>query len=77
LFLFFEIRANFYLSTVPEKEVVALNWCESITRGFFEKIDEIKDEMLKHFSEREVVDITSCISIMNALNRIAISLRTL
>ncbi|OZG32226.1 carboxymuconolactone decarboxylase family protein [Rickettsia endosymbiont of Culicoides newsteadi] len=25
-----------------EKEVLALKWCESITRGSFEKIDEIK-----------------------------------
>jgi AhpD family alkylhydroperoxidase len=60
-----------------EKEVIALKWCEAITRGSFEKIDEMKSEILKHFSEREIVDITSCISIMNALNRIAISLRTL
>jgi len=56
---------------------IALKWCEAITRGSFEKIDEMKSEILKHFSEREIVDITSCISIMNALNRIAISLRTL
>ncbi len=60
-----------------EKEVLALKWCESITHISFEKIDELKNEMLKHFSEREIVDITSCIAITNALNRIAISLKTL
>lgn len=60
-----------------EKEVIALKWCESITYGFFEKIDEIKYDILRCFSEREIVDITICISIMNALNRIAISLKTL
>ncbi|BFD46426.1 MAG: carboxymuconolactone decarboxylase family protein [Rickettsia endosymbiont of Sergentomyia squamirostris] len=60
-----------------EKEVIALRWCELITRGFFEEIDAMKDEILQYFSEREIVDITICISIMNALNRIAISLKTL
>lgn len=60
-----------------EKKVLALKWCESITHISFEKIDELKNEMLKHFSEREIVDITSCIAITNALNRIAISLKTL
>ncbi|WP_417905010.1 carboxymuconolactone decarboxylase family protein [Candidatus Tisiphia endosymbiont of Micropterix aruncella] len=60
-----------------EKEVIALSWCEAITRGSFEKVDEMKDELLQRFSEREIVDITSCISIMNALNRIAITLKTL
>ncbi len=65
------------IDVFSEKEVLALKWCESITRGSFEKIDEIKNDLLKHFFEREIVDITSCISIMNALNRIAISLKTL
>ncbi len=60
-----------------KKEIIALKWCESITCSSFEKIDEIKDDIFKHFSEREIVDITICISIMNALNRIAISLKTL
>lgn len=37
----------------------------------------MKDEILQYFSEREIVDNTIYISIINALNRIAISLKTL
>lgn len=48
---------------LSEKEVIALRWCEAITLGSFEKVDEMKDELLQRFSEREIVDITSCISI--------------
>lgn len=55
-----------------EKE--ALKWAESLT-----KLDGNKKvhntELSTHFSEREVVDITICISLMNTFNRLAISMR--
>ncbi len=55
-----------------EKE--ALKWAESLT-----KLDGNKKvhntELFKYFSEREVVDITICISLMNTFNRLAISMR--
>jgi len=58
-----------------EKEMIALRWCEYITKGLFEKLTELKDQILEHFSEKEIADLSICISLMNALNRIAITLR--
>jgi len=57
-----------------EEERVALQWVESVT-SLDESLSVAKEELFKAFSEREVVDLTTCISIMNALNRIAICLR--
>lgn len=58
-----------------EKEV--LKWAESLTN--LTKLDGNKKvhstELSKYFSEREVVDITICISLMNTFNRLAISMR--
>lgn len=55
--------------------MIALRWCEYITKGLFEKLTELKDQILEHFSEKEIADLRICISLMNALNRIAITLR--
>jgi AhpD family alkylhydroperoxidase len=54
-----------------EKEKTALQWAESVTR--LDK-NSAKDQLLKTYSEREAVDLTACIALMNALNRIAIFL---
>ena len=55
-------------------EKVALAWSESLT-----KLDKhhatIKEELLLYFSEHEIVDMTLSISIMNAFNRMKISLK--
>jgi AhpD family alkylhydroperoxidase len=55
-----------------EKE--ALKWAESLT-----KLDGNKKvqntNLSKYFNEREVVDITICIALMNTFNRLAISMR--
>ncbi|MDF3047196.1 MAG: ydfG [Candidatus Midichloriaceae bacterium] len=55
-----------------EKE--ALKWAESLT-----KLDgnrKVKNtELAKYFSEREIVDITISISLMNTFNRLAISMK--
>lgn len=57
-----------------EEEVAALEWAEAIT--FMEGgLADKRESLLEHFSEREVVDLTAAISIMNALNRMAISLK--
>lgn len=58
-----------------EKEMVALKWCEAVTYCDPEELSGLREDLDNYFSEKEIVDITSCISIMNALNRIAISLR--
>ncbi len=57
-----------------EKEIIALQLCEELTYMSDDHID-IKEILAEHFSEREIVDLVACISLMNALNRIAISLR--
>ncbi len=57
-----------------DEEKAALQWCESLTR-MERNLDEMKQPLLRYFSERQIVDLTACISLMNALNRIAIALR--
>lgn len=55
-----------------EKEV--LIFAESLTKLDGNK--KVKNtELSKYFSEREIVDITISISLMNAFNRLAISMR--
>lgn len=55
-----------------EKE--ALQWAESLTR--LDGNNKVRDtELSKYFGEREIVDITICISLMNTFNRLAISMR--
>jgi AhpD family alkylhydroperoxidase len=61
-------------SLFSDAEKAALQWAESLT-----KLDgnaKVQNtELAKYFSEREVVDITICISLMNTFNRLAISMR--
>ncbi|MBS0625674.1 MAG: carboxymuconolactone decarboxylase family protein [Verrucomicrobia bacterium] len=61
-------------SLFTEEEVVALEWAEAIT--FMESgLAEKREALVEHFSDREIVDLTAAIAIMNALNRMAISLK--
>lgn len=60
-------------SFTPEEKIV-LQWVESVTR-LDKNLEEIKVQLSKIYSEREIVDLTACIGIMNALNRIVISMR--
>ncbi|MEM7194289.1 MAG: carboxymuconolactone decarboxylase family protein [Pseudomonadota bacterium] len=58
-----------------EREVAALEWAENITHIASEKnIEEKQAEVLKQFTEAEVVDLTLIVSVMNNLNRLAIGL---
>ncbi len=57
--------------TEEEKNVLA--WTEALTR--FEGLSEAKERLVEFYSEKQVVDLTACISLMNALNRVAIALR--
>jgi AhpD family alkylhydroperoxidase len=55
-----------------EKE--ALSLAELLTK--LDNITMVEETKLNfYFSEREIVDITICISLMNAFNRLAISMR--
>jgi AhpD family alkylhydroperoxidase len=57
-----------------EKEKAALQWVESVTL-LDKNLGQARKHLLTLYSERECVDLTACIGIMNALNRIVISLR--
>ena len=57
----------------PESEKEALSWAESLTK--LSAQHNIKNTNLaSYYNEREIVDITACASLMNAFNRLAISL---
>jgi AhpD family alkylhydroperoxidase len=56
------------------KEKAALNWCEVVT-NLEENPAIIRDSLLNYFNEKEIVDMTFAISIMNAFNRMAISFK--
>jgi len=59
-----------------DQERAALAWCESVTNVSQTRIpDEAYEAASKHFSEKELVDLTLAVSLMNAYNRIAISFR--
>jgi AhpD family alkylhydroperoxidase len=57
-----------------DREMAALNWAESVTNISAESDMESKlNQLLEKFSEVEAVDLTLIISLMNSLNRLAIS----
>jgi len=60
-----------------ERERAALAWTEAVTNIQQGHAPEaVYDEVRKHFSEVETVDLTLTISTINAWNRISISLGT-
>ncbi|MCA1470008.1 carboxymuconolactone decarboxylase family protein [Bradyrhizobium sp. IC3195] len=59
-----------------ERERAALAWAETITRVAETNVpDEAYQAVRKVFGERELVDLTIAISLMNAYNRMSISFR--
>jgi AhpD family alkylhydroperoxidase len=59
-----------------DRERAALAWTEAVTlirEGHVE--DAVYDEVRKAFSEKELTDLTIAIGLINAWNRLAISLR--
>lgn len=61
-----------------EQERAALAWAESVTRVAESGVpDEAYQAARAVFSEKELVDLTIAISLMNAYNRMAISFRRL
>jgi AhpD family alkylhydroperoxidase len=55
------------------KERLVLQWAESITR-MQGNLKDYRNQLEAAFSEKEVVDLTASISLMNALNRLRITL---
>jgi len=59
-----------------EKERSALAWTEAVTLlSETHAPDEVYQEVVKHFDEKETVDLTMAIITINAWNRIAVSFR--
>ena len=59
-----------------EKEKAALNWAEQLTNISTSHADDEAFEALKKvFNDKEISDLTFAISLMNGMNRLAISMR--
>ena len=59
-----------------EKERAALNWAEQLTNiSTCHADDESYEALKKVFSDKEISDLTFAISLMNGMNRLAISMR--
>jgi AhpD family alkylhydroperoxidase len=58
------------------RERAALAWTEAITLVAQDHVpDEVFDEVRKHFSEKEIIDLTAAATAINMWNRLAIALR--
>ena len=61
-----------------ERERAALAWTEALTLvSETEAPDDIYEGLRPHFSEKEIVDLSTAIGTINVWNRIAIGLRTI
>jgi AhpD family alkylhydroperoxidase len=59
-----------------DREKAALAWAETVTRVSTTGVpDSDYDAVKAHFGDKELVDLTIAISLMNAYNRLAISFR--
>jgi AhpD family alkylhydroperoxidase len=59
-----------------DRERAALAWAESVTLVSQTGVpDAVFEETQRHFSEKDLVDLTFVIAAMNALNRVAVSFR--
>jgi AhpD family alkylhydroperoxidase len=60
-----------------DQERAALAWCETVTNVSQTAIPDQEYEAVKsHFSEKQLVDLTIAIGLINAYNRLAISFRS-
>ena len=60
-----------------ERERTALAWAEALTcLAETRAPDEIYNEVKKHFSERELVDLTAVIGMINLWNRMSVGFRS-
>jgi len=58
------------------RERAALAWTEALTRiAETHAPDVVYEELRRHFSDKDLVDLTFLIGLINLLNRLAISLR--
>ncbi|MBV8778709.1 MAG: carboxymuconolactone decarboxylase family protein [Alphaproteobacteria bacterium] len=58
------------------RERAALAWTDALTRiAETQAPDDVYDEVRRHFDDKEIVDLTTLIGMINLWNRLAISLR--
>lgn len=58
------------------RERAALDWAEAVTHiSYCGTSDELFATLKEHFNDTEIADLTFAISLMNAFNRMAISMR--
>lgn len=58
------------------RERAALAWAESVTRiAATQAPDDVFEPLKEHFSDAEIADLTFAVALMNAMNRMAISMR--
>lgn len=61
-----------------DKERAALAWTEAVTLVSETHVpDDVFEELRGHFSEKEIVDLTLAVGMINLWNRLAISLRSI
>jgi len=66
-------EAPFY----SDRERAALGWTEAVTLVASSQVpDEVYEEARRHFSEKELVDLTMAIVAINGWNRLSIAFRT-
>ena len=66
-------EASFY----SERERAAMEWTEAVTKVSDRHVpDEVYESVRRHFSEKELVDLTMAVIAINGWNRLAISFRT-
>lgn len=59
-----------------ERERAALAWCEAVTRVADTHVpDDVFESARKHFTEKELVDLTLAVVAINGWNRLAIAFR--
>jgi AhpD family alkylhydroperoxidase len=60
-----------------DKEKAALAWAESLTHVAETRApDDVYEEVKKHFSEKELVDLTAAIGMINLWNRLSVAFRS-
>jgi len=65
-------EAPFY----SERERAALAWTDAVTEVSKSRVpDELYENVRKHFSEKEIADLTLAIATINAWNRLSVSAR--
>lgn len=55
------------------KQKLVLSWTEAVTYNNTDG-SEIKEKLFLHFTEKEIVELTTCITLMSALNKLRITL---